>query len=331
MRMITLKAPLLARPIATDFVEIETPEPACPEGGVVIAVEAISLDPYVGSLLRGRHMGAPAPSPLEAPIPAWVVGSVFKTRAAGVREGDLVASAEGAWAERCALSQGQFRKVDPAITPRSLHLGVLGMPGLTAWAGVTQLAKVSTGDVFLVDAAAGAVGGAAGQIARAKGAALVVGIAGGAAKCAAVQSLYGFDACVDYKAPYWLKALDAALPEGASVHFENVGAAMATAALARLKLYGRLVLCGLVDQYHADAPPPQLPAGLIVGKRAQVMGLVVYDFYNRFDPFTEEMTGWLASGAVKPLEDKAEGLSAAPAHFERLMRGENIGKAVVAL
>jgi NADPH-dependent curcumin reductase CurA len=185
--------------------------------------------------------------------------------------------------------------------------------------------------VFLVDAAAGPVGGTAGQIARILGADRVVGIAGGAEKCALVKDRYGFDACVDYKAPDWIAALDASLPEPPTAYFENVGVSMLVVALQRMKLYGRAVLCGLVDQYHADAALPQIPAGLIVGKRAALYGLVVYDFYPRFEDYVMQAAAWIRDGALRFVEDRVDGLENAPALFEKLMTGANVGKAIVAV
>jgi hypothetical protein len=329
MKLVTLKHALDRKPVAGDFTIIESARPICPDGGVVARVIYLSLDPYVGSRLRGRHMGEPAPKPMAEPIPGGVVAQVVETKNLALREGDFVHSTEGAWADYVALHHA--RKIDPAIAPLSAHTGVLGMPGLTGWAGVSQLAKVGDGDVFLVDAAAGPVGGTAGQIARVLGAKPVVGIAGGAEKCALVVEKYGFDACVDYKAPDWTKALDSALPEPPTVYFENVGVQMLVTALQRMKLYGRAVLCGLVDQYHADAPPPQIPAGLIVGKRAALLGLVVYDFYPRFDEYVTQAAAWMREGTLRFVEDRAEGLENAPALFEKLMNGANMGKAVVAV
>ena len=321
-----------ARPVAADFAVVSVEDPPCPPGGVVVQVKHISLDPYVGSRLRGRHMGEAPPRPGIDPIPGAIVGTVIESRADGVSVGSVVHSMDGGWAERVALTAGQVRVIAPGAEPLSAHVGVLGMPGLTAWAGITQLAKVGPGDVVLVDAAAGPVGGTVGQIARLKGAARVIGIAGGAEKCALVTGCYGFDACVDYKAEGWQAALDAALAGTApTVHFENVSTAMATMALTKLAPYGRMVLCGLVDQYHADAPPPGLPAGLIVGKRAQLSGLVVYDFYDRWDAFLAEVQPWVASGQLAFAEDVAHGLDAAPALFERMMEGRHVGKALVTL
>jgi NADPH-dependent curcumin reductase len=329
MKQVVLKHALNTKPRATDFVVMEAPLPSCPQDGVLVRVVYLSLDPYVGSRLRGKHMGEAPPVPLVEAIPGGGVCQVIESKAAGLVAGDWVHTMEAGWREFADLPAGHFRKIDPNAAPLSAHAGVLGMPGLTAWAGMTQLAKVGAGDIVLVDAAAGPVGGTVGQIARIMGAKRVVGIAGGPTKCALVNETYGFDACIDYKKEGWEQALTAALPDAPTVYFENVSTDMATKGLLRLALYGRAILCGLVDQYHADAPPPGLNAGLIVGKRAAVMGLVVYDFYPRWDEFVAQATPWLASGALKFVEDRAQGLDQAPALFERLLDGGHIGKAVV--
>ena len=216
--------------------------------------------------------------------------------------------------------------------PLASHAGVLGMPGLTAWAGISQLAKVGKGDTVLVDAAAGPVGGTVGQIARIKGAERIVGIAGGKEKCAIVTDTYGFDACIDYKADGWQEELKAALPDGLSVFFENVSADMAMIALGHARLYARGVLCGLAAGYHdpkKDRVPNPLPMGMIIGKRAQMLGLVVYDFYPRWEEFVDEASAWITDGKLAFAEQRVEGLENAPALFEELMNGKNRGKAVV--
>ncbi|MFZ4603828.1 MAG: zinc-binding dehydrogenase [Caulobacterales bacterium] len=331
MKQVVLTHALSAAPTAGDFRVIDAPTPDCPEGGVVAEVAYLSLDPYVGSRLRGRHMGEPAPRPGLDPIPGAIVGRVAQTRTPRAREGDVIHTMQGGWAQAVAVSADGFRVIDPAIAPLSAHLGVLGMPGLTAWAGVTQLAKVGAGDVFLVDAASGAVGGAAGQIARQKGASRVVGLAGGPQKCAIVEDRYRFDACIDSRAQDWRAALDTATPDGVSAHFENVGQDLLLAAIGRLRPYGRIVLCGLAAHYQTNAPPAQLPIGALIGKRAQVFGLVVYDFYDRWAEFLDEAAPWVRAGSLTIVEDRVEGLDAAPALFEKLMRGENVGKALVAV
>ncbi len=330
MKRYTIRAELSAAPAEDDFVAIDAPYPDCPELGIAVRTVYLSLDPYIGSRLRGRHMGEAPPVPLKDAVPGAIVGQVVQSRAADIVPGDYVHSMEGGWQEYCALPAGHFRKIDPGTAPLRAHIGVLGMPGLAAWAGITQLARVSEGDVVLVDAAAGAVGGTAGQIARIKGAAKIVGIAGGAEKCRVVTDTYGFDTCIDYKADGWKDALNDALPGGASVFFENVSAEMAMTALSVSRPYVRGVLCGLADAYQASPPQPHaLNAGVIIGKRAQLSGLVVYDFYSRWDAFAAEAAGWIREGRLAFAEDTASGLDQAPALFAKLMRGTNVGKPVV--
>ncbi len=329
MKQVVLRHGLSAKPTAADFALVEAPTPLCPEGGVLARVAHLSLDPYVGARLRGRHMGEKPPEPGVEPIPGAVVAQVIESRAANLQPGDWVHSMEGGWAENVALANA--RKLDPSAAPLRAHTSVLGMPGLTAWAGITQLAEVGAGDIVVVDAAAGAVGGAVGQIARLKGAKRVVGIAGGPDKCRLVTDVYGFDACIDYKAEGWPQALAAALPEPATVHFENVSLAMLIVAMGHLAAYGRVVLCGLADHYQADGAPAAVPAGLIIGKRAKLLGLVVYDFYPRWDEFLAEAGAWVRAGQLRIAEDRAEGLENAPALFERLMNGASVGKAVVSV
>lgn len=330
MRQVALAHAITKKPRAEDFRLIDVPQPECADNGILVRTVYLSLDPYIGSRLRGRHMGDAPLEPMKDVIPGAIVGQVVKTQAPGVSEGDWVHSMEGGWQEYAALGPGQFRKLDPEIAPLSAHAGVLGMPGLTAWAGITQLAKVGPGDTVLIDAAAGPVGGTAGQIARIKGAQKIVGIAGGAQKCALVEETYGFDACVDYKADGWQAELKRQLPDGLSVFFENVSADMAMIALGLARPYARGVLCGLVDAYHDDAQSQHaLNAGLIIGKRAQLSGLVVYDYYDRWNAFAEEAGEWIRGGKLNFAEDRVEGLENAPALFERLMQGHNLGKALV--
>jgi NADPH-dependent curcumin reductase len=330
VQLVTLRHSIDHKPRAADFTLIDAPTPICPADGVLVRTVHLSLDPYVGSRIRGRHMGETPPAPMRDAIPGAIVGQVVESRAPGLAEGDWVHTMDGGWQELAPLDATHVRKIDPRIAPLAAHAGVLGMPGLTAWAGMTQLAKVTQGDVVLVDAAAGPVGGAAGQIARIHGAARVIGIAGGAEKCALVTRVYGFDACIDYQAEGWRDALKSALPDGLSIFFENVSADMAMIALSHARLYARGVLCGLVDAYHAATPAQHpLNAGMIIGKRAQLSGLVVYDFYPRWDEYVHEAAPWIREGKLKFAEDRVEGLAAAPALFERLMDGKNLGKAVV--
>jgi len=328
MQQIVLKHSLSAAPKASDFEMIETAIPACPDGGVIMKPAFISLDPYVGSRLRGRHMGEPAPEPGTGIIPGAGVGEVVESRADGIAPGDYVHSMETGWREFADIGAGYFEKIDPESAPLSAFAGVLGMPGLTAWAGTTQLAKIRAGDIFLVNAAAGPVGGTAGQIAKSRGA-KVIGIAGGPEKCAIVTDEYGFDACLDYKSDGWREQLQNHAPNGITVHFENVGSDMLSWAIANMQLYGRGVICGLAAHYHADAPPASIAIGPVVGKRAALMGLVVYDFYDHWSEFRSEIAPLVQSGDIRIREDRVKGLDQAPALMEKLVTGKNIGKAIV--
>jgi NADPH-dependent curcumin reductase CurA len=326
-RQVVLKRAPAGMPKAADFEVVACPMPAGPPAdGLLLRVIALSMDPYLGGRLRGRHMGEPAPPP-GGKLPGFTVAEVMESAHPGYQPGDYVVTETG-WSRYAAVPAAGARKVAPGIAPVSAHLGVLGMPGLTAWAGVTQLAKVKTGDIFVVDAAAGAVGGTAGQIARNLGA-RAIGIAGGAAKNLLVTETYGFDACIDYRAEGWQTRLKAACGAGPSVHFENVGMSVLQTVFPMLQNYARVVLCGLAEHYHSDGPPPALAAGPIVGKRAAIYGLVVYDYYDRLDEWVALATPWIANGKLVVHEDAAEGLDSAPAQFERMLKAQHLGKAIV--
>jgi len=331
MQQIVLKQALKAKPQAADFKVINAEKPECPAAGILVKVKYISLDPYIGTRIRGSHMGEDAPTPNLDVIPGAIVGKVIESQSDKVKKGDYIHAMDGGWAEYVALYADEFTCIDPKAAPLSSYIGVLGMPGLTAWAGVTQLARVHDGDIFMVDAAAGPVGGTAGQIARMKGAKTVIGIAGGPTKCTLVKETYGFDACLNYKTKGWHSKLSAVAPDGITVHFENVGADMLNFAMQNIQLYGRAVLCGLAAHYHIDGPPAMTSIGMVVGKRATLHGLVVYDFYSRWDEFRSEVAPWVKSGKIAFAEDKVIGLKNAPKLMEKLMNGKNIGKCVVEL
>lgn len=321
-REIVLAAPLSAPPRANDFVAIERPLAPLGAGELRLAPRFLSLDPYLGPRLQGRHMGEPAPQP-GAPLPGWSVGEVVESRDAAFRAGDL-AVAECGWATLGVAAAGLARKVEP-VAPLSAHLGALGMPGLTAWAGVTRLAQVGEGDVFTVDAAAGPVGGTAGQIARNLGA-RAIGIAGGEAKARVVREVYGLDAAVDHRDADWPERLREATGGGPTAHFENVGPTVLDRVLPLLRIRARVVLCGLAG---APQTPPSLPYGLLIGKRAQVFGLVVYDHFDALGAWVEQARAWMEQGRLALHEDVAEGLDSAPGQLERLLAGHTVGKALV--
>lgn len=330
MKQVVLKHKLTAAPVAADFKDIEVDTPDCPNPGIVVKVRYISIDPYVGHLLHKGHMAQKPPAPGTGVIPAGIVGEVVESQSSKAKKGDFIHAPDGYWAEFNSFFDDQYTLIDPEAAPLSAYAGILGMPGLTAWASVTQLARVQKGDVYAVNAAAGPVGGACGQFARMKGAKTIIGIAGSPKKCKLVKEVYGFDECVNYKTKSWQDDYKAAAPNGISVHHENVGSEQLAFAMQNLQLYGRVVLCGLAAHYH-DPKPAMTMIGPMVGKRAQVSGLVVYDFYGRWDEFRAEVAPWVKSGKVKIAEDKVKGLENAPKLMEKLMAGKNIGKCVVEL
>lgn len=329
MRQVVLKHALAGIPEAGDFEMIDAGMPTCTDDGVLIRNHTVSLDPYVGSRIRGRHMGEPVPEPGVEAIHAHGVGEIVESRNDAFKPGDWVHCLEAGWREFAPARAADCRKIDISAAEPDDYLTTLGMPGLTAWAGITQRARVGEGDVVLVDASAGPVGGCAGQIARLQGAARVIGIAGGSEKCALVTDTYGFDICVDYKDEGWQDALAEACGGELTVHFENVSTELLTLGLSQMKPYGRAVLCGLAAQYHSDAPPPGIPTGLIIGKRAELYGLVVYDFYPRWTEYWDQALHWLADKRLVIAKDRADSLEGAPELFERLMQGRNFGKALV--
>ncbi len=325
-REVVLARPALSMPTAADFtVVVRDAVPPEGDGWLKVRPLYLSIDPYMGARIRGRHMGEPAPAPGET-LPGFCVAEIEDSRDPAFAVGDRVV-VEAGWTDLAWVRSDGARKVSTDIAP-SLHLSVLGMPGLTAWAGMTQLAKAGEGDVLTVNAAAGTVGGVAGQIARNLGG-RAIGIAGGPEKCALVTDRYGFDACVDYRRDDWEAQLATAVGDGSTIHFENVGAGQLAVGIRLLKLYGRVVLCGLADHYHADAGPAVTAIGPLVGKRAAVFGLVVYDFYTRWAEWTALAEPWVKAGRLTIAEDIGGGLDSAGRQIERLMRGENLGKTLV--
>jgi NADPH-dependent curcumin reductase CurA len=318
-------------PTPEDFrlVELERPDPD--EGQVVVRMIAMSVDPY----MRGRMR----PGPSYAP--AWEVGETMKGGAVGrvvasrspdVPEGALVL-ADAAWRDVAVLDAGAVRRLPtlPGIPP-SYHLGVLGMPGLTAWAGLFRIAGFRDGDRVFVSGAAGAVGSLAGQFARLRGAAAVVGSAGSPEKVRWLLDELGFTAAFDYHDGTVAELLGAAVPEGIDVFFDNVGGEHLEAAIGALHTYGRVALCGAISTYNAVEPPPgPRNMGLCVGKRLTLRGFIVGDHTDLRPEFTETVSGWLRDGKLVVRETVRDGLDQAVPAFLDLLRGGNIGKMIVRL
>jgi NADPH-dependent curcumin reductase len=248
------------------------------------------------------------------------------------RPGEVVVAGAG-WQEY-SISDGRgVRTVDPALGPVSYALGVLGMPGLTAYTGLLNVGRPQPGETLVVAAASGAVGSVVGQVAKIKGC-RVVGIAGGERKCRYVRQELGFDACLDHRQPDLAGRLQAACPRGVDVYFENVGGAVFDAVLPLLNNFARVPICGLIAHYNAT----ELPAGpdrvsllmhAVLVKRLTVRGFIVWDFASQYPEFLADVSGWLREGRVKYREDVTDGLENAPRELIGLLRGENFGKKVI--
>lgn len=314
-------------PVPADFRLTEAPVPEPRDGQFVSRTLWLSLDPYVRGVISGRHISADVVGPGDVVV-GGTVSRVIASRHPDYPAGTLVADHNG-WQDY-GVSDGEgVRVLDPDGPPLSLALGILGMPGLTAWAGLTFLAPPRPGETVVVSAAAGPVGSMAGQIARLRGA-RAIGIAGSARKCALVTERFGFDACIDYRHGDLRTHLAETCPNGIDVYFDNVAGDTLAAVMGRLAPGARIVLCGMIDQYNRSGEPPPGPnLAPVIGARAHIHGLVVYDYYDRWDEFLAQATAWYRAGEIHAHEDVTEGLEHTPAAFCRLMRGENVGKALV--
>lgn len=306
--------------------------PAPGPGQMLLRVEYLSLDPY----MRGRMSDAPsyaAPVALGDVMEGGTVAQVVASHVGGFAAGDWVLSHSG-WQDY-ALSDGTgVTLLDPGMEHPSWALGILGMPGFTAWAGLTQIGVPKPGETVCVAAATGPVGATVGQIARLMGC-HVVGIAGGAEKCAyAVKSL-GFDACIDHKSVDFAAQLKTAVPKGIDVYFENVGGAVFDTVLPLLNTSARVPVCGLVSQYNATGLPDgpdrlSMLMGQVLRKRLTLRGFIIFqDFGHLYPDFAKAMGEWLADGKIQYREDMVEGLENAPQAFIGMLRGENFGKRVI--
>ncbi len=328
-RKVVLSSPLDGVPTPENFKLIEEPSPEPSEGTFTVRHIYLSLDPYQRIAMAGRHMSADGKLDTGATPRAETIGQVIASRHPDFTTGDYVRSF-GGWQEFSVSDGAGAFKIDPTAAPLSATLGVLGMPGLTAYASVVKLANIQPGQTVLVSAASGPVGGTLGQIAIQLGG-RAVGIAGGEEKCAYVTGELGFDACIDYKKEGYGQALKAALPDGADIYHDNVGGQILVDAFSVLKDYGTVILCGLISQMNDLNGAKGFYLGLPIIKRAVMKGLVVYDFEDKRDEFFELVAPWVAAGKVKYKEDRAAGIESVAAQFSKLMRGENFGKTLVVL
>jgi NADPH-dependent curcumin reductase CurA len=288
----------------------------------------MSVDPY----MRGRMNDAKSyvpPFQVGAALEGGAIGEVMESRAEDLPPGSIVLSSLG-WREYFVADARQVRRIDRPVEPLSVYLGALGMTGLTAWAGLT-LTEVRAGDRVFVSAAAGAVGSVAGQIARLRGC-FVVGSAGSDDKVRLLTEEFGFDAAFNYKSGDVTAKLHAAAPEGIDVYFDNVGGDHLEAALAAMRVNGRIAACGHISRYNAETPPAA-PRNLIfiVGKRITMRGFIVTDWNRRMPEFLAEVGPYVADGRLKWKETVVDGLDHAPQAFIDLFSGENTGKMIVRL
>jgi NADPH-dependent curcumin reductase CurA len=327
-RRVLLKSRPQGEPTPDNFEVVEAPMPEPKEGEYLSRTIWLSLDPY----MRGRMSearGYASNVNLGDPMVGGTVGQVVKSRNGIFKEGDFVVEVSG-WQSHAVSDGGMSMKLDPGQAPLSAALSVLGMPGMTAWWGLTQIGKPKAGETVAVSAASGAVGSVVGQLAKLQGC-RVVGIAGGKAKCDYVVKELGFDACVDYRAagPNLFNELRAAAPKGIDVYYENVGGAVQTAVLPQLNDFARVPLCGLISQYNEM----QINAGpdwrLLLVRRITVTGFIVSDHFHQMEGFWKEVPAAVKTGKIKYREDIVQGLENAPQAFIGLLKGKNFGKLLV--
>ena len=326
-RRIVLASRPEGAPVPGNFRLEETDLPGPGPGQVVVANRWMSVDPYMRGRMNDVKSYVP-PFQLDQPLDGAAVGEVVASSVPELPVGATVLHGAG-WREHALVDAASATVVDPAQAPASAYLGVLGMPGHTAYAGLLAAARFRPGDTVFVSGAAGAVGSLVGQIARLSGAARVVGSAGSPEKVARLREL-GFDAAFDYHDGPVLDRLREAAPEGIDVYFDNVGGEHLEAAIAALNPHGRVCLCGAISQYNATEPPaaPRNLA-LAIGKRLSLQGFLVSDHQDLAPEFRGKMAGWLAAGEIQWDETVREGLDNAPQAFIDLLAGANTGKMVV--
>jgi len=323
---------LASRPsgwVTEDNFRIETsPIPEPKDGEVLVKNLWLSLDPYMRGRMDDTKSYAAKQEIGEVMI-GGTVGEVIESKNPKFTAGEKVLGMYG-WQQYGCSNGAGLNKIDASRVPMSAYLGVLGMPGVTAWVGLLDICQPKAGETVVVSAASGAVGSVVGQIARLK-ACRAVGIAGGGKKCDYVVEELGFDACVDYKAGKLNEDLKAAVPDGIDCYFENVGGEILDAALRRMNPFSRIAVCGLISQYNATEPYGVKTFRSILTNRIRMQGFIVSDRMELWAKALPELIGWVASGKIKYRETVAQGLENAPKAFIGLLKGENFGKQLVKL
>ncbi|HEY1932204.1 MAG TPA: NADP-dependent oxidoreductase [Acetobacteraceae bacterium] len=312
------------RPEHFELREDAAPEPAA--GDVVTRTIWLSIDPYMRGRLREQQTYAVAIQVGEV-MTGETVGEVIASGDPRFAPGDVVVGARG-WQTHCVTPADRLAKLPRHGAKLSAYLGVLGMPGATAYRGITEICQPKAGETVVVSAASGAVGSVAGQLARRAGA-RVVGIAGGAEKCLYVQDALGFDDCVDHRAMDLRRELAAACPKGIDAYFENVGGAVQAAVFELLNPFARVAMCGMVSQYNEAEFPPGPNLGFVVGKRVLIQGFIVSDKPEKLAEWRALAAPWVADGSLAYREDVHEGLDTAPEALAGILSGQNFGKLLV--
>ena len=314
-------------PKESDFDLVESPVPEPREGEVLVQALWLSLDPYQRGRMRASHPYA-TPMELGQVIVGGVVGKIVRSRTPAFTVGEVVEGPLG-WQEFAVSDGNNLRRVDQSLGPLSTALGILGMPGMTAYFGFLEIGQPRPGDTVVVSAASGAVGQVVGQISKIMGC-RTVGIAGTAEKVEYLKSDLGFDAGINYKTENVDAALAKVCPLGVDVYFDNVGGVITDAVFDHLNVGARISICGSISQYNQDEPEPgPRKMGLLVGKQARAQGFLVGQFRNQHDEGRQRIVGWIKEGRIKYREDVVEGLENAPVAFIGLMKGENFGKLLV--
>jgi len=331
LKQIVLASRPTGSPTAENFRLEEVPMPALPAGGLLLRVLYLSLDPYMRGRMDDRKSYA-KPVGVGEVMTGESVCEVVASDRPGYAAGDIVLAHTG-WRTHAAWQGPAPRKLDPALAPITTGLGVLGMPGFTAYAGLYVIGKPKAGETVAVAAASGPVGSLVGQLAKMAGA-RAVGIAGGAEKCRYVMEELRFDAAIDHRAPDFAQQLAAACPKGIDVYFENVGGAVWQAVLPLLNTFARVPVCGLIAQYSTGqaAGPNLLPATMreVLTKSLTLRGFINYEFSGEhFTPFLRTVSAGLADGRIRYREDITDGLENAPSAFIGMLEGRNFGKVLV--
>jgi NADPH-dependent curcumin reductase CurA len=314
-------------PTKENFALKETDLPPLTEGMIRVRNSWLSVDPYMRGRMNDVKSYVP-PFQLDEPMEGGAVGEVIESKADGFAPGDLVMHM-GGWRDEALVPAQAARKVPPLGATPEMFLGILGVTGATAYFGLLDAASAKQGDVVFVSAAAGAVGSAVVQIAKAKGM-TVIGSAGGPQKCEFVRSL-GADEVIDYRSGSILKSLALAAPNGIDVYFDNVGGDHLDAALALAHNNARFAICGMIANYNDPNPPTFRFITRIIAARIRLKGFLVFDYQSRMEEFYREMGQWVASGVVKSRETVVDGLENMPDAFLGLFKGENTGKMLIRL